>query len=92
MYNHKTKTSFVRPCLGHLGSNKTGFNLMIVNCFVLLKLFILRLFQVVLAVEDKLIHWDLAVPKQIKVLNLGSVITKLQSDGDVIHCATVGET
>ena len=45
-----------------------------------------------LAVEDKLIHWDLSVPKQLKILNLGSVITKLQTDGDVIHCATVGKT
>jgi len=45
--------------------------------------------EVVLAVEDKLIHWDLSVPKQLKILNLGSVITKLQTDGDVIHCATV---
>ena len=49
-------------------------------------------FQVVLAVEDKLIHWDLSVPKQLKILNLGSVITNLQTDGDVIHCATVGKT
>ena len=31
MYSHNIKTSFLSPCLRHLGDNKTDFNLIIVH-------------------------------------------------------------
>ena len=39
MCNHYIKTSFVRPCLRHLGANKTGFILIIVHFHIREKLY-----------------------------------------------------
>ena len=33
LFANEMKTSFVSPCLRHLGANKTGFNLIIVDFY-----------------------------------------------------------
>jgi len=44
--------------------------------------------EVILAVETKLVRWDLSKPKQVQAATLGTDITKIQSGDNVIYCAT----
>eukprot|EP00088_Acartia_fossae_P063260 TRINITY_DN76_c0_g2_i1.p1 TRINITY_DN76_c0_g2~~TRINITY_DN76_c0_g2_i1.p1 ORF type:complete len:663 (-),score=82.73 TRINITY_DN76_c0_g2_i1:81-1784(-) len=49
--------------------------------------------HVLLGIESSLVKWDLSAPKQLEALNLGSEITRLQSqDGEEsLHCATIDQ-